>query len=172
MNKSELKKVRMSSVSAGDKSHLRLLGSRQDLHQSQFTYLLPFLYFLPPCPKVTQLCKYLLLQFLTSHCFLQQSRISCSACAVVTTLYFCANSICLLENNFLFNITNCLFPPFCMCIFNIYVFLVRSAHRVSFYNLYALPVKQKGSHQQTRDLFTNDTSLLCSQYYLSQQPNS
>lgn len=62
MNKSELKKVRMSSVSAGDKCHLRLLHSCQDLHQSQFTYLLlPFLYFLPPFPKVTQLCTYFLL---------------------------------------------------------------------------------------------------------------
>lgn len=61
MNKSELKKVRMSSVSAGDKSHLRLLHSCQDLHESQFTYLLPFLYFLPPFPKIAQLCTYLLL---------------------------------------------------------------------------------------------------------------
>lgn len=78
MNKSELKKVRMSSVSAGDKPHLRLLHSCQNLDQSQFTYLfLPFLYFLPPFPKVTELCMYLLLYFLTSHCLLQQSRVSC-----------------------------------------------------------------------------------------------
>lgn len=58
MNKSEFKKVRMSSVSAGDRSHLRLLHSCQDLHRSQFTYLLPFL---PPFPKVAQLGTYLVL---------------------------------------------------------------------------------------------------------------
>jgi len=67
----------MSSVSTGDKTHLRLLRSCQNLDQSQFTYLfLPFLYFLPSFPKGTQLCTYLLLYFLTSHCSLQRSMVS------------------------------------------------------------------------------------------------
>lgn len=59
MNKSELNKVRVSSTSAGNKLHLRLLHSCQSLDQAQFTYLFPpFLHFF------TQLCKYLLLHFL------------------------------------------------------------------------------------------------------------
>lgn len=77
MNKSELKKVRMSSVSAGDKPHLRLLYSCQNLDWSQFTYLfLPFPYFLPSFPEVTQICTYLLLYFLASFCFLCLSGVS------------------------------------------------------------------------------------------------